>query len=122
MNSVLFIIFTLLSLNVNGMHDCKWRNILNTVLAVALQIIALQETHLTVAQEYAFDAGLPGYTVFYQHGSSNSAGVLIAIKRNCRIVVGKVQGHKGRCLKISFIYDGIRYNHVNIYAPNDPDL
>ena len=25
-------------------------------------------------------------------------------------------------LKISFIYDGIWYNHINIYAPNDPDL
>ncbi len=100
--------FTLLSLNVNGMHDdSKWRNILNTVLAVALQIVALQETHLTVVQEYAFGASLPGYTVLYQHGSSNSTGVLIAIKRNCGIVVGKVKGHDGRCLKISFVHDGI---------------
>ena len=123
MNSFLFVMFTLLLLNVNGIHDnCKWRNILNTVLAVAPQIVALQETHLTVAQEYAFGACLPGYTVFYQHGSSNSAGVLTAIKRNYGIVVGKVQGHDGRCLKISFVYDRIKYNHINIYAPNDPDL
>ncbi len=46
---------TLLSLNVNGIHDAtKWKNIFNTILPLAPHVIALQETHLTQDQEYLF--------------------------------------------------------------------
>ncbi len=110
----------LVSLNVNGIHnDGKWSNILNTVLAVNPQIIALQEMHLTVDQQYLFNRVLPGYNVFYENSTSNSAGVLTAIKRNCGIEVLKTYKHSGHFLSLTYLWNLKEYQVINVYALND---
>ena len=76
------------SLNVNGMHNnAKWSNIFNTVLVVNPFIVAFQETHLLDLQEYLFCRAMPEYQIIFEHGTSNSAGILVAIKRNCGISI-----------------------------------
>ena len=47
-----------------------------------VDIIALQETHLILEQEYAFKVHASTFDFFFSHGTSQSAGVLIAIKHN----------------------------------------
>ena len=82
----LCLMVSLLSLNVNGIHDSKkWSPILNTILGVSPDIVSLQETHLVSDQEYLFGCALPNFSIFYDHGMSNSTGVLIAIRQrdNC---------------------------------------
>ncbi len=60
---VLFILFSVVTLNINGLHDqTKWFTIWNTVLWTAPKIVLLQETHLTIDQEYVART-VPGYQV-----------------------------------------------------------
>ncbi len=87
----LLMLFSIASLNVNGINDdSKWAGIFNTILSYPPQVLFLQETHLTVNQEYLFWRCLPAYDVWFENGTSQSAGVLIAIKRNCRISAKKL--------------------------------
>ena len=118
--NISLLVMILVSLNVNGIHnDEKWSNILNTVLAVNPQIVALQETHLMVDQQYLFSRALPGYSVFYENGTSNSAGVLTAIKRNCGIEVLKTYKHSGCFVSLTCLWNLEEYQVINVYAPND---
>ncbi len=73
----LLMLFSIASLNVNGINDdSKWAGIFNTIMSYPPQVLFLQETHLTVNQEYM----LPAYDVWFENGTYQSVGVLIAIK------------------------------------------
>ncbi len=51
----LLMLFLIASLNVNGINDdSKWAGIINTIMSYPPQVLFLQETHLTVNQEYMF--------------------------------------------------------------------
>ncbi len=96
MSPILSFMVILLSLNVNGIHDSmKWKNIFNTILLIALNVIALQETHLTHDQEYLFQHTLLNYHILFENGTSNSAGVLIALKQNCGIEIQSYSRKEG---------------------------
>ena len=69
--------------------------IFNTILPIALNVIALQETHLTHDQEYLFQCALLNYCILFENGISNSAGVLIAVKQNCGIEIKSYSGKAG---------------------------
>ena len=91
-----FLMVTLLSLNVNGIHDSKkWSSILNTILSTSPDIVSFQETHLVKDQEYLFGHALPNFFIFYDHGISNSAGVLTAVRQNRGITTRKIDGRDG---------------------------
>ncbi len=78
----------MLTLNVNGIHDCKkWSKVWHVIKWQSTDIICLQETHLTQPQEYAFKLHAQGYDIFFSHGTSNSAGVLTRICRNKGITI-----------------------------------
>ena len=111
---------SLLSLNVNGIHDSKkWSSILNMILSISPNIVSLQETHLTKDQEYLFSHALPNFSIFYDHGTSNSAGVLTAVRHSRGINARKINGNDGRIITIECMWDNEVYKVINIYALND---
>ena len=75
--------------------------------------------HLTQDQEYLFQCALPNYNVYFENGTSNSAGVLTAVKQNCGIQIKLQFGQSGRFLSIICSWDSTLYKIMNIYAPND---
>ena len=83
MNIVILFILLFLTLNSNGLHNNKkWPKLWHTIKSQATDVIALQETHLTQYQEYAFSLFAQSYECFFSHGSTQSAGVFLAICRN----------------------------------------
>ncbi len=117
----LLMLFSIASLNINGINnDSKWAGIFNTILSYPLLILFLQETHLTVNQEYLFWRCLLAYDVWFENGTSQSAGVLIAIKRNCRISARKLFTGQGRFLACEVEWQSSKFLLCNIYAPNEP--
>ena len=83
------VVLSLLTLNVNGIHDCMW----HVIKRQSIDIICLQETHLTQPQEYAFKLHAQGYDILFSHGTSNSVGVLTGIRRNKGITVPSINSH-----------------------------
>ena len=78
-----------------------------------------QETHLTVAQEYAFKLFAPTYDWFFSHGTSNSAGICIGIKQKLRVISNKVGKINRRLLAVD-LKGHSNYRLVTVYAPTDP--
>ncbi len=86
------VMLSMCTLNVNGIHDpLKWKDLLN--LLPCTDIIYLQETHLTSAQEYSFKIHAQSYDWYFSHGSSNLAGVAVAVHRHIRANEAVFQKH-----------------------------
>ncbi len=76
---------TVVTLNANGLHDTgKWQTLWQEIPHA--DVICLQEMYLTSQQEHAFCLHAPVYDFFFEHGTSNSAGVLIAVKHNKGVI------------------------------------
>ena len=72
---------TAITLNVNGVHSRdKCVDLWNAV--PQSDIICFQETHLHPDQEYAFKFHAHSYDFFFSHGSTSSAGIVIAVRQN----------------------------------------
>ncbi len=63
-------------------------------------IICLQETHLTQKQEYIFKLFTQSYDFWFSHGTSASAGVLIAICHSAGINIVKAVEMTGQLLAL----------------------
>ena len=112
-------LFSIAMLNVSGLNDeSKWNTILNSVMSMPLQILLLQETHLVSVQEYIFVHCLSAYEIIYEHGTSQSAGVLTAIKRNCGLQDKKAMGCNGCFLSCEVKWNNTKYLICNVYDPN----
>ncbi len=80
----------LLSFNVNGLYShSKWSLMWQMLKAAHVDLIVIQKTYLMQKQEYAFSLHAQGHEIFYSHGTSQLAGVLLAVKRNAGISVTK---------------------------------
>ena len=102
------------TLNINGIHDpMKWKDLLN--LLPCTDIICLQETHLTSVQEYSFKLHAQSYNWYFSHGSSNSAGVVVAVHRHNGANVTIVGSIPGRLITLDIICH-CSFHLVNIYA------
>ena len=107
-----------ITLNTNGLHNSSkqsdfWRETLKS------DIICVQETHLTPDQEYSFKINAQSYDFIFSHGTSNSAGVFIAIHRNTGVMVVKLGEIPGRLLSVDLSLDNVTTCVINIYAPNN---
>ncbi len=81
--------FSIVTLNVNGIHHShKWKDLWQNL--PRSNIICLQETHLTKAQEFASELHCQGYLWYYLHGTSNSAGVGVVVKKSLNIESRKI--------------------------------
>ena len=105
------------TLNVNGLYDpSKWQVLWQEIPHA--DIICLQETHLTSQQEHAFCLHASAYDFFFEHGASNSGGVLTAVKRNKSIIPTKSISHGRKLLVVDLLFSGVSICVLNIYAPN----
>ena len=70
---------TVITSNVNGLHNSvKWKQFWQEI--PCRDIIYLQETHLTLNQEFAFGLFAPGYNFYFSHGTLGSAGMCTAVR------------------------------------------
>ena len=100
----LWMAISLLTLNVNGLHDqLKWSSFWQEI--PKKDIICIQESHLTAQQECSFCLHAQSFDFFFSHGSSNSAGVLVAFRCNIGVIPIKAAELLGRLLAIDFYLD-----------------
>ena len=108
---------TVVTLNVNGLHDqAKWEPPWRELPKA--DIICLQETHLTSQQERAFALYALSFDLFYAYGSSNSGGVLTAVNRRTGVILIKVAEIKGQMLARDITQGDLKMRIVNLYGPN----
>ena len=90
------------------------------------EIICLQETHSDENSDKFWAQQWAG-KMYFAHGTSNSKGVCIGIKRNSEVEVIKISNemtsdnHKGRLIICQFKYCNETFVLANIYAPNKDD-
>ena len=110
--------------NCNGLGSDKKRElVLKWLEGKEDGIIFLQETHSTPEKEAAWKSSWDGEIAF-GHGSSNSTGVAIMIKRralNEIDIVKTVLLEQGRALLVEVNRSGSIFTLVNVYCPNNDD-
>ncbi len=84
-------------------------------------IIAVQETHLTIEQEYAFKLYSQNYNIFFSHGTSQATGVFMAIHRNHGLSVVLHQAVNAHIQYLDILYNETNYQIINLYAPTVVD-
>ena len=112
---------TVLTSNVNGIHDYhKWSDLWQAL--PKHDIICLQETHLCTSQERSFGLYAQSYDYFFSHGTSASAGVCVLVKRTSGIIAVKSGEIPGKlvALHLTRDFNGLDMIVVCIYAPSDP--
>ena len=110
------------SFNVKGLRDVKKRRkIFQYLHQRNFDIICLQETH-----SHSDDVGLWsnefGGRILFSHGSKDSKGVMILIRKNAPVKIGKTFSDlEGRTIACELGYEDKKFSLVNIYAPNKDD-
>ena len=87
----------------------------------ATDVIALQETHLTPHQEYAFSLFAQSYECFFSHGSTQSAGVFLAIHRNRGFNVENYLAIDSHIQVLDIRYNDLPLRIINVYAPTNAE-
>ena len=112
------------SINCNGLGNrLKRDSVLNWLSSKSDEIFMLQETHTTQGTEKEWSRSWGG-KIYFNHGSSNSTGTGILIKRHATHI--KVVNHvilvPGRVHYLELDIENVSYCLVNVYAPNNDDL
>ena len=81
-------------------------------------MVALQETHLTDTLIKRFSLHVQDFAIEISHGTSNSAGVLMAIKWNVGITYCKIGEITGHALVLDITFQNTQWHCVNVYAPS----
>ena len=84
-------------------------------------MIALQETHLTQHQEYAFSLFAQSYECFFSHSSMQSAGVFLAIHRNQGFKVEHYLAIDSHIQVLDIRYNDLPLRIINVYAPTNAE-
>ena len=113
--------FSCATFNVKGLGNYVKRIKLNNwILEEKLDVIFLQETHSTKEEEDGWNKDWDSKKVFYSHGTTNSKGVIIMIRKELEFEVIKSQGDdEGRYIILDARIQGSNFILLNIYAPND---
>ena len=114
----------LLSLNAKGLSNFrKRRTIFTWCRKRNSDIIFLQETHSTLSTQLKWKNEW-GAELICSHGSSNSRGVAILIKKGLDCVIhSQIVDTSGRYIVVKAAIKDKMYVLVNIYAPNkDEDI
>ena len=105
------------SFNCNGLGNTAKRNsVLTWLKGKPEDIIFVQEAHSTPHTESAWKRAWGG-EVLFNHGASNSTGVVMLIKHGVKIkIVNQVDIILGRATLLEVEYDSIKYCLVNVYC------
>ncbi len=96
-----WMVLTILSLNANGLYtETKWSTFWSEL--PKSDILCIQEMHLISQQEFAFTNYAQSYDFFFSHGTSNSAGVFVAVCRSSGIIMHKMGEIPGYLLVLDF--------------------
>ena len=110
--------------NCNGLGNNRKRElVLEWLKNKEENIIFLPETHSTPETELLWCNQWNG-KILFSHGSSNSTGVAILVKRDSQneIKIVKHQNlHQGRALIVQVESAGTTFTLVNVYCPNNDD-
>ena len=109
--------------NCNGLGNTnKRKKVLTWLKNKPEDVILVQETHSTYATESEWRRVWGGEIVF-NHGTSNSTGIAILIKRNSGVKILKNKSIvQGRATLLEIEWDSINFCLVNLYAPNNDDM
>ena len=111
-------VINIISLNTRGLrNNVKRRSIFN-FYRPKCDILCIQETHSTHEDEDIWKAEWGG-RAFFAHGTNNSRGVAILVKRSCRdkISLGEVDT-EGRVISVIINHCDENLCVMNIYGPN----
>lgn len=113
---------TVVSYNVNGLKAVeKRRAIFHYLKHFKSNIILLQETHSTVADETVWSNEW-GSKIYFCHGSNYSKGVAVLIDKNFPVQVGGIRiDQEGRFLLLDVTIGDFSLVIVNVYGPNEDD-
>ena len=111
--------FKLISLNVRGISNFKKRRTIFTWChKKSADIIFLQETHSKKETELQWKSEW-GFEIMLSHGSCNSRGVAILLKRGADLSIqSKILDPLGRFIILKAEIADTTYVLINIYAPN----
>ena len=111
--------FKLGTFNVRGIGEAdKRRKIFNLIHNKHIDIALLQETHSTRSCEKRWRTE-SGDRILYSHGTSNSKGVAILIKKDLDIRISNVERDQdGRYIIVYCQIGTHKFQLINCYAPN----
>ena len=110
---------TLVSLNVRGLCNASKRQaVFKWLDNRKYDVIFLQETHTTIGSETVWNRDWKG-SVFYSHGSSNSRGCCILIRKGLDFKVKNVIADSdGRYVILKCYINDEIVSLINVYCPN----
>ena len=111
------------SYNVRGISGYPKRSkIFNFLKNKYYDIICLQEIHSVKNIAKIWKSQWGGQT-FYSHGTSNSKGCMILIKRKQKTVIHHIDTDQdGRYVILDLTVNGYHFMLCNLYAPNDDNV
>ena len=109
--------------NVRGMCEySKRQKVFKFLKTKCHDIICLQETHTKKSDEKILKS-MSGGQIFYAHGTTQSRGCAVLIKRNISTKIFKINcDNNGRYIIIDLLLSDYRLTLVNVYAPNEDDV
>ena len=82
----------------------------------------MQEAHSTLTTESQWKRVWVG-DILFNHGASNSTGVVVLIKHTANIkITKKVEIILGRVTLLEVEYESIKHCLINVYSPNNDDV
>ena len=110
--------FRLISQNVRGLNDNLKREVVFNRMREKGEVIFLQETFSTPEKGNQWRLSWDG-SVYLSHGTHNSRGVMILIRKNLEHEVVKVKtDNEGRFIIMKCRIQGVNLILFNVYAPN----
>ena len=105
--------------NVKGLrNDLKRCKVFQYLHQRQFDIICLQESHSIQRDQKRWKAEWGGEVIF-SHGTSESRGVTILIKKKCPVNLGKIdRDEEGRILVCELTHEGLHFILTNMYAHN----
>lgn len=112
----------MISLNANGLRsNVKWRALFQDLRSLAPDVIFLQESHSTAADQHIWTAEWGG-PAFYSHGLSNSRGVCVLLHRSSQLqVLSTTTDPEGRYIILQVKAGEENITLVNLYAPTQSE-
>ena len=117
MMNLLFIMLFISSFNVNGVRGTdRFEKVVQMCNA---DILCLQETHWDGNKAAECQKKWPGH-FFINNCNDNFCGVAILMK-NYAVKDAQLlySDHKGRVIQVEFTYNEVKYDVMNVYAPNN---
>jgi exonuclease III len=115
----------LLSANVQGIHGKSKRNdVLSYLKELNSSILCLQDIHLTISDEEEISKYLNA-SVYIAGSSTNSRGVLIAVRKNIdHKIIQVARDNAGNYIVLDLWLYESKFRIINIYGPNkdSPDF